>query len=257
MTETWLRPHGDEGRLDDMSPAGYITKSRQRESRGGGIAVVYNKCLSKRISITATFSFHHQSFEVIRLSITLTSGNINFFCLYRPPPSRNNQLTDSSFFSDFSFLLDQCNTLSSKSIILGDINVHFDIPTNHQVLTINSLLNRHSFNQAVTVPIHKFGHTLDIAMLRPNDDIVCCTTVTQLHSSDHYCVVCDLSVIKPVNHAELKQAINLRGLNLTTSKADICQLISPILCPIFEKLDENIGLILEKHALLQCTNKLK
>ena len=56
-----------------------------RESRGGGIAVVYNKCLSKRISITATFCFHHQSFEVIRLSITLTSGNIKFFCLYRPP----------------------------------------------------------------------------------------------------------------------------------------------------------------------------
>ena len=118
ITETWLRPHGDEGRLRDLTPAGYIARSFPRESRGGGIAVVHNKCLSNRISITATFCFHHQSFEVIRLSITLTSGNINFFCLYRPPPSRNNQLTGASFFSDFSFLLDQCNTLSSKSMIL-------------------------------------------------------------------------------------------------------------------------------------------
>ena len=105
ITETWLKPHDDEGRLHDLTPAGHIAKSFPWESRGGGIAVVYNKCLSKRTSITATFSFHHQSFQVIRLSITLTSGNIKFFCLYRPPPSINNQLTDKSFFSEFSFLL--------------------------------------------------------------------------------------------------------------------------------------------------------
>ena len=101
ITETWLKPHCDEGRLHDLTPAGYIAKSFPWESLGSGIAVVYNKCLSKRISITAMFCFHHQSFEVIRLSITLTSGNNNFLCLYRPPPSRNNQLTNSSFFSDF------------------------------------------------------------------------------------------------------------------------------------------------------------
>ena len=250
LTEIWLKPQGDEGRLHDLTAAGYIAKSFPRESRGGGIAVVYNKCLYKRISITATFCFHHQSFEVLRLSITLTSGNINLFFLHRPPPSRNNQLTDSSFFSEFSILLDLCNTLSSSSIILEDINVHFDIPTNPLVLKINSLLNRYSFYKSVTVPTHKFGHTLDIAMLRTNDDIVCSTTVTQLLSSDHYCAVCDLSVIKPANHAELKQSRNLRGINLTTSIADICQLISPTLCPSFEMLDDNLRLILEKHALL-------
>ena len=71
LTETWLKPHGDESRLHDLTPAGYIAMSFPRESRGGGIAVVYNKCLSKRISITATFCFHHQSFEVIRLFCVL------------------------------------------------------------------------------------------------------------------------------------------------------------------------------------------
>ena len=131
------------------------------------------------------------------------SGNINFFCLDRPPPSRINQLTDSCFFSDFSFLLDHCNTLSSKSIILGDLNVHFDISTNPLVMKINSLLNRYRFYQVVTVPTHKFGHTLDIAMFPPINDVVCSTTITKLLSSDHFC---DLSVIKPVNHAELKQS---------------------------------------------------
>ena len=57
--------------------------------------------------------------------------------------------------------------------------MHFDIPTNPLVLKINSLLNRYSFYQVVTVPTHKLGHTLDIVMFRPTDDIVCSTTVTQ------------------------------------------------------------------------------
>ena len=176
--------------------------------------MVYNKCLSSRISITTTFSFHHLSFKVICLSLTLTSGSINLFCLFRPPSSRNNQLTDSSFFSEFLFLFHLCNTLSSSGIILGVLNLHFNIPTNPLVLKMDSLLNRYSFFQAVTVPTHRFGHTLDIVMFRPNDDIVCSTTVTLLLSSDHYCVVCDLSAIKPVNHAELKQSRNFCGINL-------------------------------------------
>ena len=68
------KPHVDEGSLHDLTPAGFITKSFPRESRGSDVAVVYNRCLS----ITAMFSFDHQSFKVIRLSITLTSGNIKF-----------------------------------------------------------------------------------------------------------------------------------------------------------------------------------
>ena len=182
----------------------------------------------------------------------LTSGNISLFCLYRPLPSINNQLTDSSFFSKFLFLLHLCNTLNSSSIILGDLHVHFDIPTNPLVLKINSLLNRCSFYQAVTVPTYMFGHALDTVLFRPNDDIVCTTAVNRLLSSDHYCVVCDLSAIKSVNHAELKQSRKLGGINLTTFKADICQLISTTLCHTFEMISDNLRLLLGKHTLLHC-----
>ena len=72
-------------------------------------------------------------------------------------------------------------------MILGDFNVHFDIHINPLVLTINSLLNRYCFYQAVTT--RRLGHTVDIVMFGPTDDIICCTTVTQLLSSNHYCAV--------------------------------------------------------------------
>ena len=39
-----------------------------------------------------------------------------------------------------------------------------------------------------------------------------------LPSSDHYCVVCDLSVIKDANHAKLQQSRKLNGINLKAIK---------------------------------------
>ena len=87
-------------------------------------------------------------------------------------------------------------------------------------------------------------------MLRPNDDIACSTNVKQLLLSDHYYVVCDLSAIKPVNHAELKQSRNSCGINLTTLNADICQLISPTLCPL-EMLDDSLSPIFENNVPLR------
>ena len=72
-----------------------------------------------------------------------------------------------------------------------------------------------------TVPTHRLGHALDIVMFRPTDDIVCSTTATQSLSSDHYSAVCDLSAIKPVNHAEFKQLRNICEINLKSFRADI------------------------------------
>ena len=68
-------------------------------------------------------------------------------------------------------MFDLCNTLSSSSIVIGDLNVHFDVPTNPLVLKINILLNRYCFYQAVTVPSHKLVHTPHIVMFMPTDNI--------------------------------------------------------------------------------------
>ena len=157
----------------------------------------------------------------MRLSITLTSRNINLFCLYRPPPNRNNQLTESYFYKEFPLPLYLSKTLSNSNIILGDITVHFDVPTNPLVLKISTLLNRYSVYQASAIPTHELGPTLDIAIFRPTYDITCFTTVTQLLSSDHYCVVCDLYTTKPVNHAEHKQSRSFRGIDIETFLHDI------------------------------------
>ena len=57
--------------------------------------------------------------------------------------------------------------------------MHFYVLINHLVMKINSLPNRYSLYHIVTVPTHKLGHTLDIAMFMPIDGIVCLTTATR------------------------------------------------------------------------------
>ena len=50
-----------------------------------------------------------------------------FLCVYRPPPSRQNKLTNTMFLEQFSDLLElyvSCDRL----FVVDDLNVHFDKP---------------------------------------------------------------------------------------------------------------------------------
>ena len=96
VTETWLSTQGDEAQNVELAPSGSDVKSfpRQSRSRGGGIATVYKSILGSSITFKTNFDFTHTSFEVVQASITLQHNTLHFFCLYRPPPNRRNNLTD-------------------------------------------------------------------------------------------------------------------------------------------------------------------
>ena len=92
VTETWLSAQGDEAKTVELAPSGFDVKSfpRQSRSRGGGIATVFKSTLGSNITFKTNFDFTHTSFT----SITLQDNTLYFFCLYRPPPNRRNNLTD-------------------------------------------------------------------------------------------------------------------------------------------------------------------
>ena len=96
VTETWLSAQGDEAKTAELAASGFDVKSfpRQLRSRGGGIATVYKSTLGSSITFKTSFDFTHTSFEVVQASITLQHNTLHFFCLYRPPPNRRNNLTD-------------------------------------------------------------------------------------------------------------------------------------------------------------------
>ena len=128
VTETWLSAQGDEPKTVELAPSGFDVKSfpRQSRSRGGGIATIYKSTLGFNITLKTKFDFIRTSFEVVLASITLRHNTLHVFCLYRPPPNRRNNLTDSMFTEQLPDLLDYIDYLPGFVCLVGDMNIHFD-----------------------------------------------------------------------------------------------------------------------------------
>ena len=201
VTETWLSAQGDEAKTVELAPSGFDVKSfpRHSRSRGGGIATVSKSTLGSSITFKANFDFTHTSFEVVQASITLQHNTLHFFCLYRPPPYRRNNLTDSMFTEQLPDLLDYVNSLPGFVCLVGDMNIHFDNPLQSLTKQTLSTLSLHSLVQVINKPTHSCGHITDWVIVRPDDDIHRKSTVTDSLESDHYCTKSyfNISVSKP------------------------------------------------------------
>ena len=157
MTETWLSAQGDEAKIAELAPSGFDVKSfpRQSRSRGGGIATVYKSTLGSSITFKTSFDFTHTSFEVVQASITLQHNTLHSFCLYRPPPNRRNNLTDSMFTEQLSDLLDYVNSLPGLVCLVGYMNIHFDNPLQSLTKQTLSTLSLYGLVQVINKPTHR------------------------------------------------------------------------------------------------------
>ena len=128
VTETWLSAQGDEAKTVELAPSGFDVKSfpRQSRSRGGGIATAYKSTLGSNITFKTNFDLTHTSFEVVQASNTLQHNTLHFICLYRPPPNRQNNLTDSMFTEQLPELFDHVHNLPGFACLVSDMNIHFD-----------------------------------------------------------------------------------------------------------------------------------
>ena len=128
MTEACLRAQGDEAKtVELLKECGFDVKSfpRQSPSHCGGIATIYKYTLGSNITFKTNFDFTHTSFEVVQASITLNHNTLHFFCLYHPPPHRQNNLTDSMFtkqLPDFDYV----SNLPGFVCLVGDMNIHYN-----------------------------------------------------------------------------------------------------------------------------------
>ena len=109
LTETWLRPSGDEAKCADLAPPGFSDHSILRSPgaascRGAGIAFIFRDSLKQNVSCSTSFPFYRSFFQVAQLTLTLHNQRYNFFCIYRPPPNKKNAFTDTMFFFFFFFL---------------------------------------------------------------------------------------------------------------------------------------------------------
>ena len=219
MTETWLSAQGDEAKIFELAPSGFDEKSfpRQSRSRGGGIATIYKSTLGSNITFQTNFDFTDKSFEVVQASITLQHNTLHFFCLYRPPPNRRNNHTDSMFTEQLPDLLDYVNNLPGFVCLDGAMNIHFDNPL--QSLTKQTLtsLSLNNLFQVINKPTHRCGHIIDRVIVQPDDDIHIKSIFTDSLESDHYCTKSYINVLvsKPSTlHRTARKLLTLTAYHL-------------------------------------------
>ena len=109
----WLHPAGDEAKITDLALPRHSVLSFPRSSggpsvKGGGIAFVLRDSLKQHVSSISSVSVQHPCFEAAQLTLTDNKQLTNFICIYRPPPSKKNNFTDSIFFDQFSDFFEHC-----------------------------------------------------------------------------------------------------------------------------------------------------
>ena len=121
----------------------------------------------------------------------------------------------------FPDLLAYNNSLKGCSLIVGDLNFHYDVPANTYTSRLIGLLDSFNLCQSVTTPIHRSGHILDWVVHRKDDETLLSTTISPTLQSDHYSVLTQLNIFKPPSHAVYIEARNIAAIDLSSFRSDL------------------------------------
>ena len=165
LTETWLG-NSDQGVISELLPDGYkIIHKVRNNGRGGGVALVYKSTMDVKV-VSREDTFTH--FEYLECVINFTRLCI----IYRPPPSKKNQLRNSVFFDEWSQFLDSVVVDPKELIITGDLNFHLDDLQDPETVKFLRILDDHGLVQHVREPTHSGGHILDVVIVRDSSSIL-------------------------------------------------------------------------------------
>ena len=173
LTETWMH-HDDQVVIGEISPPGYAFISVPRKCvnpkyQRGGVGILYKS----QINLGQVTNLDLPNFETYEFTIVSNiSHSLYIVLIYRPPPSTVNKLTVPKFLEEIEILIDRVNLLPGKLILLGDFNVHYDIPEKSDFKRFSTILDSVGMVQHVTEPTHRSNHILDLVITRQEDAIV-------------------------------------------------------------------------------------
>ena len=217
FTETWLRSD-EQVIIGELTPPGYTFMNSPRDgyTHSGGIGIVF-KDEMKLTKVTVDFTSN--TFE--HICVTDCTKNIRFVTVYRPPPSQENGFTTSGFLSEFEDFLETVTLLQGKLLLVGDYNIHMDCIYKSEVSRFTNILSAYGLKQHVEGPTHKRGHTLDLVISNPEDNIIHECKVQDEVLSDHYFIQCTLKWRKPQPQRVKVTRRNYRDLNMSSFVQDV------------------------------------
>ncbi|XP_062569146.1 uncharacterized protein LOC134231229 [Saccostrea cucullata] len=229
LTETWLGTSNDKICINELVPEGYTIKhvSRGSSKRGGGVALIYKRSITvKRVTSNHSFS----QFELLDCTLEINGLILQLATVYRPPPSKENGLKTNVFLEEeWPRFLSEYTVTDKEIIIVGDLNVHFDVPTDRDTITFNSILESNGMKQLVNEPTHIRGHTLDVIITRDTSNILSSILVTdpglcghaENMKKDHFAVTFTANVTKPLLVRKAVTYRKLKSIDVDLFKQDI------------------------------------
>ena len=133
-----------------------------------------------------------------------------------------------------------------RLFIVGDLNVHFDNPSDPCTAALNVVLGNLSFEQLDNVPTDRRGHTVDWLITNRATDVLDLTLVNML-LSDHFVISFHLLLRKPGRVT--------KKLRHVTSDLLICMLLGQIfvtflsLPPTLNQLTPSVSIT---HVCARC-----
>jgi len=138
---------------------------------------------------------------------------------------RLGSMATTVFFDELADLLDRVTSYSSV-VIMGDVNLHLDVPTDPTTVNFESLLSANNLVQLVQTPTHAAGHLLDVVVVRSD------TEVTRINVpppvlSDHSMIDVALDLCRGLVHYETvatyRACRSWRTFNYDEFERDLCQ----------------------------------
>lgn len=172
------------------------------------VAVVFKTSIILKMNSTKRF----RSYEHMDMTMKSSSKSLRIVIVYRPPPSKANNLNSDIFFSEFSSFLEHMAPGRGKGEVLITVDFNFYMHDENDILDkiFMQLIHYFDYTQNVnSTSTHKGIHTLDLIITRSGDKIVTNTFVIDPVISDHYAVSCKLLLEKPP-HA--KKGVTYRSL---------------------------------------------
>ncbi|KAL9957977.1 hypothetical protein ACROYT_G034937 [Oculina patagonica] len=159
----------------------------------------------------------------------------------------------TTFFTEFSDYLETIVLCKEQLVVVGDFNIHVDVPDDSDSTKFLDLLESFSLQQHVMGSTHIHGHTLDLVITRQSDQILRSTPRIDRYFSDHASVLCHLHSIKPsfsarsLSFRKLK-SVNVETLNDDLAKSDLCKNPPDDLDELVVSYNKTLTAALDKYA---------
>ena len=154
-TEFWLKPSDPDYHLQvkDFNDLKFINRHRPRR-QGGGIATIHRKSFNVN---NVLIDFKPKSFEYGVDCVN--HGKFAILSIYRPPALKHRIL----FLEELDGLLSILVGKYKRLLLCGDINLHFENPTDNFSRKFLDLITDYGFEYHIDgQPTHERGGSLDV-----------------------------------------------------------------------------------------------